>query len=269
MTIKEKLLNNAHYILSLIAIVIILVVLGSKKDLADREAWETIALNFATGLIGVVVVFFFLNKQQISDEMRLSDHVEKLVTLLEEQDKTPPASRYFLENPSMRRFFQRAHQVDMLGVTLASTIDVNFSEIKTGLRRGCQYRVILADPDSAGFETAVVRSQVSRGEVYKSKIVNSIKILSVLLEGAQREGASGSIEIRLLQHATSFGIKVFDAKEKSGRIYVEFYPYQTMPVPFIELKPDQDGEWFPYFARQFDSFWQLAQPITNNRLVPQ
>ena len=263
--LRERLLRNAYFALTLVAVILILLVLTFKRDFFNADSWESIALNIATELIGVVAVFLLLNKLLIGDELRLSDRVEEFLNRLDSQDQGPPATRYFLKNPIMQLLFQDSRQVDMLGVTLSSTVGDKFSEIKEGLRRGNRYRVILADPDSVGFETAVVRSQIPDKLFYKSKIENTIKELAALSNGATEEKDPGSMEVRLLQFATSFGIKAFDSDQKHGRIFVEIYPYQTTPVPFIELIPARDGEWFPYFARQFDSFWQLAIPIENKQ----
>ena len=104
--LRERLLRNAYFALTLVAVILILLVLTFKRDFFNADSWESIALNIATELIGVVAVFLLLNKLLIGDELRLSDRVEEFLNRLDSQDQGPPATRYFLKNPIMQLLFQ-------------------------------------------------------------------------------------------------------------------------------------------------------------------
>jgi hypothetical protein len=68
--------------------------------------------------------------------------------------------------------------------------------------------------------------------------------------------------VRLLLYAPSFSILSFDADRPSGAVFVEVYPHHIGfgSPPIFSLTPQEDGEWFSYFVRQFEAMWQAATP---------
>ena len=80
----------------------------------------------------------------------------------------------------------------------------------------------------------------------------------------QEQGDSpkaGDFSVRLLAYAPSFSILAFDVSQPNGSVYVEIYPHKTAKkTPWFVLRSQRDGEWYWYFADQFEKMWQDAKP---------
>lgn len=258
---QERILRIAYLVLGLVAVILILIVLALKGSLFEADTWEAVALNVATELIGVVIVFVLLNKLLIGDEIRLSDRVQALVTKLDAQSKHPPATSYILKNPGMKLYFDSAQTVDMMGIALTTTAGEHYGAIQVGLRQGKNYRVILADPTGTGLETAAARSPIFSLKDFQVKIETTIKTLRELNQEATASGGSGKIEVRKLKYAIPFGMKAFDTSQQTGRIFIEVYPFQTAPEPFLEFRKDRDSEWYDFYVEQYRRVWDASDPV--------
>lgn len=258
---QERILRIAYLVLGLVAVILILIVLALKGSLFEADTWEAVALNVATELIGVVIVFVLLNKLLIGDEIRLSDRIQELVAKLDAQSKHPPATSYILKNPSMKSYFDSAQAVDMMGVALTTTAGEHYSAIQAGLRQGKTYRVILADPNGTGIETAAARSPIFSSKDFQVKIETTVKTLQELNQEAITSGSSGKVEVRKLKFAIPFGMKAFDTKGETGRIFIEVFPYQTAPEPFLEFVRGRDSEWYDFYVEQFRRIWDASAPV--------
>ncbi|MCA9994497.1 MAG: hypothetical protein KDE56_02045 [Anaerolineales bacterium] len=265
---KKRLQNISYIVLALVAIILILIVLGVKRNLLDGDTWEAIALNIATEVLGVFIVFFLLNKLLIGDEMSLAQRIAVFMDRLDKQEQHPPAASYLMTAPELGArlggLLQEATRIDLIGVVLAGAIKNNLNIIYDSVRAGKHYRVVVVDPESVGLANSVARSRIKDKPYYLEAIGGVVADMVRLQRAIEVENLSGSVQVRLLQHSPPFGLKAFDSNKPNGRIYVEIYANQAAHSPVIELEAERDGEWYQYFLQQFDIIWKQSKPIEPN-----
>jgi hypothetical protein len=54
----------------------------------------------------------------------------------------------------------------------------------------------------------------------------------------------------------------FDRDRSGGHLFVEMFVHGSGygSFPAFSLTPQQDGEWYSYFVKQFEEIWNLATP---------
>lgn len=234
-----------------------------------QDVWQSIWINLGTGLIGVVVLFFLVDRFFLSDEWGLSDRIDQLIQQLELSDR-PSAEAFFTKPPDLNEYFKTAIEVDLCGVTLTSTINRHFGIIRDRLLEGTPIRVLLANPDSLALDMSAQRSEAPDDvDYYAKRLASAFKDIGYLikaspgdLKGEHEERVRGDLSVRLLSYAPSFGLQRFKANSGDQVIVVELYPHRggfTSPPVFI-LKPERDRSWFAYFAQQFEQMWSWAAP---------
>jgi hypothetical protein len=233
--------------------------------------WKAVWINLGTSLLGVVVLFFLVQRFFLADEWGLSDRIEQLVRWLELSER-PSARDFFVKAPALDDYVRSATQIDMCGVTLTSAVNKQFGNLRERLAQGATLRLLIVDPDSLALEMSAERSEVPEDVgYYLKRLEATLKDLSYLDRGGfgseqqdmQRAGMNrGSFAVRLLPYAPSFGIYRFQTAAGKSDIILELYPHGAGYVspPIFALTPERDGVWYDYFAKQFDDMWQRAKP---------
>lgn len=233
--------------------------------------WKSIWINLGTGLLGVVALFFLVQRFFLADEWGLSDRIEQLIKRLELSER-PSAGDFFIKEPTLDEYVRSAIQIDMCGVTLTSAVNKQFANLRDRLANGASLRLLIADPDSMALEMSALRSEVPEDvEYYLKRLEATLRDISYLSRGGfgveqqelQRDGHQwGTFAVRLLSYAPSFGIYRFETATGKSDIFVELYThgsgYATPPI--FSLAPHRDKIWYDYFARQFEDMWQQAKP---------
>lgn len=230
--------------------------------------WRSISLGLATELLGVVLIFFLVNRFFLLEDWNASERIEKLISVLRSAQR-PSAAVFFEKPPSIEPHVQRASRIDMCGVTLTSTLSRQLSNLRESLRRGARIRVLVAstESDSLALQMSALRSETHDVGPHRRRLESTfddIKYLHRHSLSLHESDATrgGSLAVRLLSYAPSFGILGFDADRSSGTLFVEIYPHHAGfgTSPLFSLTPQEDGEWFAYFAEQFEAMWQAATP---------
>jgi heptaprenylglyceryl phosphate synthase len=76
------------------------------------------------------------------------------------------------------------------------------------------------------------------------------------------------VEIRLFEHMLWCSYVIIDPSAKWGAVSAHIHMYRT-PIdqaPFVELKAEQDLDWFPFFLEAFGRVWNDARPLSKNDL---
>ena len=236
-----------------------------------QDVWQSIWINLGTGLIGVVVLFFLVDRFFLTDEWGLSDKIDELIRRLEVSDR-PSAEAFFTEFPELDKYLKTAVEIDFCGVTLTATITRNFFSIRERLLNGASMRLLIADPDSLALEMTALRSEIPADvDLFAKRLASTSKDIGNLFQASpdtpqdrQGESASTNLSVRLLPYAPSFLILRFKASNGDQTIVIQIYPhrggYATPPV-FI-LRPERDKRWYEYFAHQFEQMWITAKVWT-------
>ena len=267
--------RRSRYVLAVYLVVmslaVILVLVGRffTKSPDGKSVW----INLGTGLLGVVGLFFMVQRFFLADEWGLSDRIEQLVRRLELSER-PSARDFFVKAPVLDDYVRSAMQIDMCGVTLTSAVNKQFGNLRERLAPGASLRLLIADPDSLALEMSAQRSEVPEDVgYYLKRLEATLKDVAYLERGGfgseeqdmQRINQNrGSFSVHLLPYAPSFGIYRFDTAAGKSDILVELYTHASgyANPPIFTLTPERDGVWYDYFAKQFEDMWQRAKPWT-------
>lgn len=231
------------------------------------DVWQATFLNLSTELLGVVLVFFVVNFLFLADEWNLSERIEKLLIKMESSER-PSARDFFEHPPRLETYLQTASSIDFCGVTLTSAINKQLSHLRDQLKSGAKIRILIVNPNSLALQMSAARSEdKSDIDYYEKRIAatfNDLEYLYRSWEDYQRQPLQGleqgSLAIRLLDYAPSFGLFGFNGDRANAVLFAEMYPHHSGfgAPPVFHLTPTLDGEWYTYFADQFESMWKAG-----------
>ena len=269
---KSKWLENA--VEFLLENITILLTIGYAGYIIYRQEIAKLALGTDELLTAVLAVLALLATSEIIERYRRLSNIEKTVTrslsFLENRFiEHPSATAFFTKHPSFDAYVQSANQIDLCGVTLTSTVNKQFGNLRERLLAGASVRVMLADPDSLAMQMSAERStQAVDADYYRVRVEATLRELVILYKGWEEAkkidpeaSKRGSLAVRLLSYSPSFGIVSFNAMHENGAAFVEIYPHRFgyKSPPMFDLTPQRDGEWYKYFTNQFEEMWKAAK----------
>jgi hypothetical protein len=235
----------------------------------DKSVWQSILVNLGTGLIGVVALFFLVDRFFLADEWSLSDRVDQLIKRLELSDR-PSAKDFFIKPPALDQYIKAATHIDLCGMVLSTTLNEHFGDLRQQLQRGATIRLLVANPDSLALEMSALRSETpSDVDYYVQRLRSSFNDIAYLhrswVDYQANQGnssAKGGFAVRLLPYAPSFGVRAFGDEAGYSTVVVEVYPHGSgyTSKPVFVLTPERDGLWCDYFTNQFEEMWKGAIP---------
>ena len=265
-TIAEFLIDNITILLTIVFASYVLY----RQEIA-RAAVSTDEL-----LTAILAVLGLLATSEIVERYRRLNGIQKAVnralSFLESRfTDRPSAISFFQKAPSLDPYIQKANQVDLCGVTLTSTVNKQFGNLRERLQSGAKIRILVIDPDSVALKMSAERStSTDDTDYYRVRLDATIREIEYLFKSwAEFKGLqggsskTGDLSVRLLSYAPSFGIVSLDAKQENGIVFVEIYPHKFghKSPPTFDLTPQRDGNWYKYFTEQFDEMWNVARPF--------
>jgi hypothetical protein len=254
----------------------VLLTIGFASYIIYRQEIARIALSTDDLLTAILGVLGLLATSEIVERYRKLNSIEKAVTrsvsFLESRfTERPSAIAFFQKHPNLDRHIQGANKVDLCGVTLTSTINKQFGNLRECLQAGSKIRILVIDPDSTALEMTAQRSTSPEDtDYYRVRLDATLREITYLFKSWEEfkklQGDSskkvGSLSVRLISYAPSFGIISLNAGQDTGRAFIEVYPHKFgyKSPPIFELEPQRDGNWYRYFVDQFDEMWEVAKP---------
>jgi hypothetical protein len=252
----------------------ILLTIGFAAYIIYRQEIAQIAVSTDELLTAILGVLALLATSEIVERYRHLNSIDRAVhrslAFLESRlTERPSAIAFFEKQPNLDPFVQGAKQIDLCGVTLTTTINRQFGNLREQLQAGAQVRILLIDPESAALKMSSARStSPDDTEYYRVRLDATIREIEYLFKSWDEFKAlhnsvpkTGSLAVRLMSYAPSFGILSFDANHQNGVAIVEMYPHKFgyKSPPTFELTPQRDGNWYKYFVDQFDEMWGAAR----------
>lgn len=165
---------------------------------------------------------------------------------------------------------QGAQQIDWCGVTIEEEIHTNITKIRDGLKTGSTVRILVANPMSNALEMSALRSQGMRQERFKQKLDATLADMAYLhgcwtsYKSQETGKLIGSLSVRLLPYAPSFGVFSFNKDGSNSVLFIEVYAHADGfgSFPQFVLTPQKDGRWYKFFVSQFEEMWESARPWT-------
>ena len=240
-----------------------------------RQEIAQMALSTEDLLTAILGVLALLATSEIVERYRRLNSIEKAVnrslSFLESRfTDRPSAIAFFQKPPSLDPYVQSANQIDLCGVTLTSTVNKQFGNLRERLQAGAKIRILVVDPDSVAIKMSAERStSPDDTDYYRVRLDATFREIAYLFKRLEEFKATqgnspkaGNLYVRLLSYAPSFGIISFDAHQDNGIVFIEVYPHKFghKSPPTFDLMPKRDGNWYGYFVDQFDEMWNAAKP---------
>lgn len=151
---------------------------------------------------------------------------------------------------------ENAKEIWLVGVSLSSTINEQYSLLESKVKQEKSLRVIIRDPNGDTFWLISRHSYIPiTPEQVKTKILLSLSRLCSL-----KKIAPSNVEIRILDHHFSLGMCVLDPSTPNGKIYIEYYPFKMAKAgqPKLLVSP-LDGYWYGFYKNQLETLWETAR----------
>jgi len=257
MTRKQKL----RYLLAIYLVLALGAIILAILAFWQKDLMQSLLVNLSTELLGVVLVFLFVNVVFIMGDWDLSDQVSELVQKL----KNPSARDFFKKPPSpleLQAYVQDAKKIDMCGVTLTSTLNRIFSDLRQRLLDGADIRIMICSPDVETLQGAAKRSESGSIDYYQKRLESSLDDIEYLYKNWQdykkANKKAGNLSVGFLHYTPSFGLIGCQSVNNNRVLIIEMYPHHKgydKPPNFF-LTPENDGLWFDYFQSQFEEMWK-------------
>ena len=218
-------------------------------------------------LTAIATTLGILAYSLIRDRLHRDALVKQIDELKMRLPDRPSAMAFFQKSREIRPYLQKALQIDMCGVTLTSTLNKEYGTLTERLQAGAKIRIMIIDPDSLAIEMTAQRTANPKDlEYHRTRLDSSLRELAYIYKRMSdmkpSKGAKlGSLSVKLIPYAPSFGILSMDAKQKEGISFIEIYPHKfgyMAPVMF-GLTPERDQDWYDYFTKQFEVMWDSAR----------
>jgi hypothetical protein len=221
-------------------------------------------------LAGISATLAILALGLIRDRSHREILGEQISELKRSLPDRPSALSFFRTRPDFLSNLQTASRIDLCGVTLTNTINMQFPIIRERLESGVNMRVLLIEPDSQAIEMSAQRSINPKDkEYYRRRLESSLSDLAYLYKLNEemkiirkRTRKAGTLAVRYLSYAPSFGMTSLNSDKKEAVMYVEIFPHKLgyKTAPKFELTASNDKKWHSYFLEQFDQMWDAAKP---------
>jgi hypothetical protein len=221
-------------------------------------------------LAGIAATLAIMAFGLIRDRLSRDALGEQIIELKRNLPERPSAMSFFRSVSDFDTRIKNAMSIDICGVTLTNTINTQFAVLRERLKAGGNLRFLIIDPESQAIDMSAQRSVNPKDTIYYQRRLESTfadltylyKFNEDLKSSLKKDNAVGSISVRLLSYAPSFGIISLDEKAKQGIVRVEIYPHKfgfRTPPSFV-LTPDNDKEWYNYFIEQYEQMWKTSKP---------
>jgi len=212
----------------------ILLTIGFAGYIIYRQEVAQTAVSTDELLTAILAVLALLATSEIIERYRRLNSIEKAVnralSFLESRfTDRPSAIAFFQKTPSLDHYVQSANQIDVCGVTLTSTINKQFGNLRERLQAGAKIRILVIDPDSIALKMSAERStSPDDTDYYRVRLDATLREMEYLFKSweelkALQDSSSktGNLSVRLLSYAPSFGIISFDANQDNGIAFIE------------------------------------------------
>jgi len=218
-------------------------------------------------LAGIATSLGILSIGLIRDRMNRETLSKQIGELKKSLPDRPSALSFFRPIKDFDARLKTAMQIDLCGVSLTSTISSQFATLRSKIESGAHIRILIIDPTSHAIEMTAERSMNPKDTIYyRRRLESTLSQVTYLYKFAddlkQNSENLGSLCVRMLSYAPSFGLIILDPNHKDGLAQIEIFPHKFgfKARPTFVLTSDNDEEWYTYFIDQFEQMWNAANP---------
>ena len=215
---------------------------------------QAILINVSTELLGVVLIFFLVNRWFLTDSWDTTERIDALVSRLEKQNHLLKGEE---DDTSFEKLIAGSNIINLLGYSFVNVLRNRRKLIEKQLHEGVQIKVLLIDPDS-------IAGGLSSENTIMGDLKHDVKISLSIIRELQTEPrkSKGSIEVRLLNWIPSCGLIITDPDHPKGQVWVTIYPiYPSAPLserPHFVLKRLEEEYWYRVYVHHYEKLWEMG-----------
>ncbi len=236
----------------------------------DQEIFQNDPLLWS----GVVMILIVMAIGNLRDRRRRFRKIHKTVdeTLQEIRGnkvyEVSGADHFFKgKQEEIQEKLLKATTIDLIGITLSTTVGKTLDLIKDHLKANGNVRIIILDSKSDDALAQLVKHSWSK-KASKEKYIAMIENTSDLLEEISNEpGLNGSFEIGYLPFISSVGMTLVDSNQNTGVGIVTIYHQLKKASPAFCINKHDDPETFHFYCEQFNLMWDECNTNKVKKIV--
>jgi hypothetical protein len=159
-------------------------------------------------------------------------------------------------------------EVILVGPSLDTVVGMA-DRLREVVSNGVKFKLLLSAPSErcVGYyrDHMVFNNWVSSDETQVSRSLDHLRHNYEVLHNALGDLVRpGKVDIRIFEQMLWCSFVIIDPDAKWGSVSVHIHMYRT-PIdqaPFVELKAEQDLDWFPFFLGVFGRIWDDSRRLT-------
>lgn len=249
---KSRYLLAVYLVVASIAIITALVGINYCEG-----SFQSILLNLSTELLGVVLVFFLINRLFLLEDWNVSEHIEKLIAVLKSEPDAESILRDRRASTNLVKSASQAKEIWVCGYSLIALTNTCEGFFVERLADGCSLRFLLLNPECDA--TRMLDGLITPRSGELPGDIRSVLARLGRIQTSADSATRGQLEIHLLKTAPTFSLIIVDPGRPSGWVHVEPYPsYHGVPLdvgrPHFILTQSR-GRWYRFFCDQFQRLW--------------
>ncbi len=206
----------------------------------------------------------FLETRRNNTELK--NTIEKLTSELLElkilaKKKTSLEDIFTQGYPDLSHEIATAKNVEVLGVALSSTSSRYYSQFSQLLSNGGSLKFIMSETSTNLIDLMVLRSKSIRDK--ESQLHTCHGNLARTKSLMQFASNPEAIQIRAIPYIPSLGMISIEKANEPPTIYIHLVSFRNFggSNPAFKVTKQTDLYWYEFFSKQFDGYWEVANPI--------
>jgi hypothetical protein len=184
---------------------------------------------------------------------------EAITQSLTRLDSGPVSDRFFKREDDLTQIIgliRKSRDVWLWGATLSAHLPMLEEEIRNGIERGTNFRVLLINPSGNAINMAAFRAESTAESVLSADLIRNLGHLEPL--AARSSG--GHLEIRTIDYLGPYVLYLYDPRTLQGTGQVRLTTFRGVNSlrPTFEITAELDREWYGHFVSQFAQVWDAA-----------
>ena len=218
-----------------------------------------VVLAITSGTLATLAFSLLRDRNKSEDMKAILERIGKDTALPEKVIliKTPDV-------PSITDIIESAKsELDLL-FRSGTSLRVVFPQLQEAVERGCKIRVILCDQDEAIIKLLAFKaSGVNDPELVRAELKQNTARLSAFVNNLSNSPNQGKMQAKLIAYIPAVGICISDPADSNGKVFAQIGTFRShlQSAPAIKITRVQDQGMFEFFTAEFESFWNMAQPL--------
>lgn len=240
----------------------------------NLDVYITVSLSIIVGILGIlgivnqiiisaaVLATLALVSVSLLQNRRENDVIQNAIIKIGNESK--PAQPFLQHELSsyleQNQLLVTTQKVFFWGLTFERMIPHIRNMLEQRLQSGLDVRFLILQPNSTSVKMAAFRDTYQDENRINTILRTTLLDLSTI---ARKAVSPAKLEVRVVDYLPSWTIMAFDPQKPNGQIFVSLLSFRDINENRVSFKLDaiKDGEWIRIFRDQFESLWEVAQPV--------